>query len=181
MEGDSSTAVTARIRSAWKKFKEISGMLCGKGISLILKGKLYKACVRSVLCYGAESWALKKDDMRRLQHTQMRMITMICGKTLKDRLRSQVLREMVNVEDVEEFMRGHRLRWFGHVERMEQSKLTRRVRDTVIEGDKKRGRPKKTWNETVKEDLKKKGLRVEDDTQDRTTWRQCCRQLVDLG
>ena len=104
MEGESSAAITARIRCAWKKFKEISGMLCGKGMSLILKGKLYKACVRSVLCYGAEARAWKKDDMRRLQYTEMRMIRMMCGKTLKDRLRSEVLRKMINMEDVEEFM-----------------------------------------------------------------------------
>ena len=59
-DGEASTAVTARIRSAWKKFKEISGMLCVKNVSLQTKGELYKACVRSVMCYGAECWALKR-------------------------------------------------------------------------------------------------------------------------
>ena len=55
-----SSAVTGRIRSGWKKFKEVSGMLCTKHVLLKLKGELYKTYLRSVLCYGAECWALKK-------------------------------------------------------------------------------------------------------------------------
>ena len=36
-------AVTSRIRSAWKKFKEVSNVVCGKSISLKVIGTLYKS------------------------------------------------------------------------------------------------------------------------------------------
>ena len=72
-------------------------MLCTKHVSLKLKGELYKSCVRSVLCYSAECWALKKEDVKRLQGTERRMIRMMCGKTLMDKCRSEELRKQVGV------------------------------------------------------------------------------------
>ena len=48
--GGASEAVSARIGSAWKKFREL--MLAGKqGLSLKRPGKIYSCCVRPVLMY----------------------------------------------------------------------------------------------------------------------------------
>jgi len=55
-------AVTARIRSGWKKFKEISGLLCKRGLSLKMKRTIYKKYVRSA--FGAKCWAMKVKDVR---------------------------------------------------------------------------------------------------------------------
>ena len=41
----SSMASTSRVRSDWKKFRELSGMLTNKKIALRLKGRVYVACV----------------------------------------------------------------------------------------------------------------------------------------
>jgi len=79
-EGGVHEAIIARIRSAWKKFK-VSGVLCKKGISLRIKGALYKCYVRNVLTYGAECWPLRVEDERKLKTTEMRMLRMLCGKT----------------------------------------------------------------------------------------------------
>ena len=56
-----------------------------------MKGRLYKAGVRNVMCYEAECWTIEED-----RH-QMRMIRM-CGKTLLDRVPSAVLRAKPEVE-----------------------------------------------------------------------------------
>ena len=52
-------AVAARVRVAWMTFRELSGILCTRGASLRMKGVVYKACVCSMLTYGAETWAMK--------------------------------------------------------------------------------------------------------------------------
>ena len=70
-EGGAQEAVTSRIRSAWKKFKEVSNVICGRSISLKVRGTLYKSYVRNALTYGAEYWALKMEDERRLKTTEM--------------------------------------------------------------------------------------------------------------
>jgi hypothetical protein len=62
------SAVTARMRVGGMKFKKLSGVLCGKKWSLKLKGKVYKACVRTAMVYGSETWVMRKakeDVLRR--------------------------------------------------------------------------------------------------------------------
>jgi len=49
-----------------------------------------------------------------------------------------------------------------------------------VSGQMKRGRPKKSWDEVMKEDIKKRSLRI-NDAQDRDKWRRCCRRVVDPG
>ena len=118
-KGGAQEAATSRIRSAWKKFREVSNVICGRSISLKVRGTLYKSYVRNAPTYGAECWALKMEDDRRLKTTEMRMLQMICGKTLKDRMNNEKIREMTSVVRLEEFLREKRLRWLGHVERMD--------------------------------------------------------------
>ena len=48
-EGGADSAGVARVRCAWKKFRELSCMLTRKNVSLKLKGKVYAACVRSTM------------------------------------------------------------------------------------------------------------------------------------
>ena len=102
----------------------------------------------------------------------------MCGKSLKDEVTNSLLREWTNVEDIDKHLRGHRLRWLGHVERMNVESLTRRVRKTTIAGNMRRGRPKKTLEETVEADMRKINLTIKD-AHDRVKWRCGCKNLVD--
>ena len=45
MQMEDVSAVIARVRSAWKKFREYLPILTGKGFSLKLKGNVYDTCV----------------------------------------------------------------------------------------------------------------------------------------
>ena len=47
--GGVNSASVARVRCAWRKFKELSRILTRKEVSLKLKGKLYVTCVRSAM------------------------------------------------------------------------------------------------------------------------------------
>ena len=41
------------------KFKELPPILAARGASYHIKGKIYSACVQSVLTYGIETWMMK--------------------------------------------------------------------------------------------------------------------------
>jgi len=41
--------------------------ITSKGISLKVKGKVYRACIQSVLGYASETWPMKVYDMARLE------------------------------------------------------------------------------------------------------------------
>ena len=73
--GGASQGVSARIGSAWEKFRELSGVLVGKqSLSLMQRGKIYQCCVRPVLLYCCETWGLTVADELRLRGVERCMI-----------------------------------------------------------------------------------------------------------
>ena len=62
------------------------------------------------------------EDERRLKTTEMRMLRMICGKILKDKMNNEKIREMAGVVRLEESLREKRLGWLGQVERMDEER-----------------------------------------------------------
>ena len=159
--GGASEAVSARIGSAWKKFRELSGALVGKqGLSLMQWGKIYQCCVRPLLLYCCETWELTVADEMRLRGLERCMIRMMCGVRLVDRVSTDALRDRVGVVvTIEDFIIQRRLRWYGHVIRRDISSQIREVMEHEIPGKRKKGQPRKSWEECIKKDLEQYGLR----------------------
>ena len=65
-ESGSNMASINRVRSGWKKFRELSGVLTNKKVALRLKGRVYAACVRSTMLYGSETLAANTEQVARL-------------------------------------------------------------------------------------------------------------------
>ena len=80
--GGAGASSVARVRSGWMKFRELLPLLTMRGLSLRQKGRLYASCVRSVMLYGSETWAVKVEDTRRLERTEMKMVRWMCGPSL---------------------------------------------------------------------------------------------------
>ena len=116
------------------------------------------------------------EDERRLKTTEMRMLRMICGKTLKDKMNNEKIREMTGVVILEEFLREKRLRWLGHVERMDEERGPVKALLLEVDGTKK-GRPKKRWKEVLECDMTARGLQRLD-AQDRERWRLGCKNQL---
>jgi len=88
-----------------------------------------------------------------------------------DKISNGVIRDLVKVAPIEDKMRETRLRWFGYVKRRSVDAPVRRCElINITEGKRGRGRPKKSLDEVIREDLKVVGL-MEDMTQDRRLWR----------
>jgi len=83
-------------------------------------------------------------------------------------------RERIGVEN---YLGENRLRWLGHLDRMDETHLIKLVREERVPKHMKRGKPKKSWDEVVKEDIKKRGLCV-NNAQDRNKWVRCCWRMV---
>jgi hypothetical protein len=83
--GGAEEASRTRVKCGWKKFRELSPILTARGASLKLKGKIYNACVRSVMIYGSETWPMRVEDKQRMERTERMMVRRMCGVTLKDK------------------------------------------------------------------------------------------------
>ena len=62
-----------RVKTAWKKWKEISAVICDRKISVRLRLKLYRTIVRPVLLYEAEMWAIRKEVARKNRNENVEM------------------------------------------------------------------------------------------------------------
>ena len=72
--GGTEVSTIACVRSGWKSFRVLLPLLASRVISLKTKGRLYAACVRSVMVYGSETWPLKVEDMTRISRADKMMI-----------------------------------------------------------------------------------------------------------
>ena len=86
---------------------------------------------------------MKAGVFQRLQATERRMLRMICGVMLKDKVESTVIASRVGVNDLEEHLRQKRLRWFGHIVRRDDEVEIKKVLELKIDGQRRRGRPVK--------------------------------------
>ena len=152
-EGGAEKAVRHRISVAWFKWRELSSLLCNKSIPLKHRARAYNACIRSTLTYGAATWALTQREELLLQSCDRRMLRMVCGVSLSDRVPSIESLRSCGLEDILLVMRKHRLSWFGHIYRKhEEDDPLRRIMYTEEPGRRPRGGPKKTWKKCLKQD-----------------------------
>ena len=91
--GGAEESLVVRVRSGWKKFRELLPLLTLKGLSLHIRDKLYASYVRSVMLYGSEAWAVKEYDVRRLMRNERSMLRWMTGGKLSDRMSIVLIRE----------------------------------------------------------------------------------------
>ena len=158
-------AILKRIQTDWLKFRELSGLLIGKGMSLRAKGIIYTTCIRPAMLYGSETWPTKIEDIRKIQRSEMRMLRWMTGVSLSESKSNECVRSMLAINDIGEVMRRNRL------ERRDELCWIKRIKTLQVDGDGVKGRPKKRWREVLKEDVREKGL-CREDAWDRSRWRR---------
>ena len=80
-------------------------------------------------------------------------------------------------ENVVKWIKGQRIRWLGHLERMEEDRMPKKIFIQELEGTRRRGRPRKGWGEEVERDLQVLGVRGwRELVTDRNKWRGIVRQ-----
>ena len=59
---------------------------------MMIKGKVYTTAVRTAMMYGAEAWAVKKAQEKKLDVVPMRMLRWMCCATKLDRIKNERIR-----------------------------------------------------------------------------------------
>ena len=92
-----------------------------------LKGKVHKTVVRLALLYGAETWATTRGQEARLEVNEMRMLRWMCGVPRRDAIRNEDIRETTRVVQASKKITDKRLKLYGHVRRMKEEHIVRRM------------------------------------------------------
>ena len=147
-------ATWARITAAWKGFKQLLPIITSCGILLRNRGNIFSSCNRKSLLYGCKTWPASSKTIRCLASADNGMVCKICGVRLEQRIRTQQVHEKLGIISVTEEIQWCKLRYFGHLQRMDKNVVPRRVNDYVVPGILPRGPPKLRWSDVITEDLK---------------------------
>ena len=88
----------------------------------------------------------------------MRTLRWMSVVTKLDKIRNERIRRTTKVGEITKKVQERRLKWYGHATRREEHYVGSRTMVMKVQGRRKRGRPKRSWLDKVKDDIKEKGL-----------------------
>lgn len=152
-------------------------------LSVDTKRKVYKAVVLPVLLYGAETWTMRAEDMRRVNNFHRKCMQSIVQPKKQHWQDMVVPMSAVEVkatigieEDMVHLLMSYRLRWLGHVARMGPERIPKQLLFGELVKTRPRHKPKKRWRDIVLADLKATDTEENwyEMAQDRKAWRSIC-------
>ena len=149
-EGSCDKDIRTRLGKANTTFGILSNLWKNKKLNLQVKGRLYESLVLSILQYGSETWSMTVANRKKLEAAHHRWMRRILGITWKQMVNNEEVRKITGMGMLEEILRRNRLRWMGHIHRMDGNQLAKQALNwTQKDGGRKRGRPRKNWRATV--------------------------------
>ena len=112
-------ATSARISAAWKGFRKLLPINTNRGISLKNRGNIFSSCIRKILPYGCKTWPASSEIICCLTSDDNGMVCWICGVRLEQGITIHELHKKLGIISIPEEIRWGRLRYFGHLQRMD--------------------------------------------------------------
>ena len=72
---------------------------------------------------------------------------------------NQELEEITKGENIVRWIKGQMIGWLGHLQRMEQERMLKKIFNQGLEKTRRRGRPRKRWIVEVQEVVQVMGVR----------------------
>jgi len=133
------------------------------------------------VAYGEEAWTITKKDEHALLAFERKIFRRIYGPKYENGERksrtNRELEEMSKGENIVKWIKWQRKNWLGHLERMEEDRMPKKIFTQELEGTRRRGRPEKRWKEEVERELQVLGMRRwRELVIDREKWKDIFRQ-----
>lgn len=173
-EGTSKKEINIRKIKAQQAVNKLNSVLWSKQITKQTKLRIYGAIVESIMLYGAETWEITKRERQRLEAVEMDYLRRSCGVSRLQRVTNTEIRRRMGVKKtVAEEIERRRLKWYGHVRRLEDQRWPRKIMEWSPPFRRKRGRPPEEWMKQVIKDIERRDLDM-DLWRDREAWRRGC-------
>jgi len=96
---------------------------------------------------GAEAWTLTKKEEQAVLIFERKVFRRIYGPKYENwewkSRTNRELEEMSKRENTVKWINWQRVRWLGHLQRMEEYRMTKKIFTQELEGTRRRGRPRK--------------------------------------
>jgi hypothetical protein len=127
-----------------------------------LKIKIYRSVILPVVLYGCEAWSLTLSEEHRLRVSENRVLTIFGPKRDEDgswrKLHNDELHSLYSSPNIVRVIKSRRMRWAGHVARMEEGRGVYRVLVRRPESKRPLRRPRRSWEDNIKMHLRVIGI-----------------------
>lgn len=178
--GGSDEDVEARIKKARGTFSQLWKVWRSPQIRLKTKLRIFNSNVKSVLLYGCETWKESAKLISKLQVFVNRCLRLILGIRWPNTISNAELRRRTGQEEVQTEIKRRKWRWVGHTLRKDDAEIPKTALTWNPQGQRRRGRPRKTWRTTVAQEAKSIGkswMELRHLAQDRDRWRRTVEAL----
>ena len=168
--------VNARIAKASAAFGRLRGSIWDRsGIRLDTKLKVYRSVVLPTLLYACETWTVYQRHAKRLIHFHTSCLRKLLKIKWQDRIPDTEVLKRAGMQSIHTLLKLAQLRWTGHVTRMPDERLPKKILYGELQvGKRSHGGQKKRYKDTLKASLNDFNIPTESweqIAQDRTKWR----------
>ena len=176
MDNRADSEISSRIKNACASFGKLEKRLWSRtGIKLSTKCKVYRAMILPALIYSAETYTLYREHIRRLEAVQQRHLRRIMNIKWSDYISNVEVLRRAGLDSIEAVLATMQLRWTGHVIRMNDDRIPKKLMYGELENGKRNvGGQKLRFKDVAKRHLKAMEIDVSNWEQlatDRISWR----------
>ncbi|PSN58017.1 hypothetical protein C0J52_02027 [Blattella germanica] len=174
--------INRRISIANRAYYALLPIIQSKIIARKTKLNIYKSLTRLIVTYRAETGTLTKSVSARLAVFERKVLRRILGAVKqgdKWRIRyNSELYELYYEINLETYVKLTRLRWLGHVVRMDNNRRVKIIHNGMPEGTRTRGRPRQRWMDNMMTDVREFGiLNWKEKASNRDEWKRVLREV----
>ena len=119
------------------------------------KLKVYRSVVLPTLLYACETWTVYQRHAKRLNHLHTSCLRKLLKIKLQDKLPDTEILKRAEMQSVHTLLKLAQLRWTGHVTRMPEERLPKKILYGQLQvGKRSHGGQKKRYKDTLKASLK---------------------------
>jgi hypothetical protein len=122
-----------------------------------IKLRLYLTLIRPIVTYGAETWATTENELQKLLVFEQKILRKIYGP-VKDRDNWRIrtnseLDTLTGGVNIVHHIKAQKLGWLGHMQRMEDARMVKKLTNWKPFGKRLTGRPKNRWINGILKDM----------------------------
>jgi len=158
-DGAMTSEISARIAKAGGVFAAMRrNVFAVRAMAKRVKLRVYSASVLAVLLYGSETWNITAADTKRLESFHNRCLRCMFGISRLTHFTNFDLRKLTDQQTIESKIMTNRLRWLGHVMRMPEERMPKRMMFTRLQTARPQGGTRQRWKDCIQHDLRAMGL-----------------------
>jgi hypothetical protein len=121
---------------------------------------LYWNIIRPTVTYACETWVLKETTKNKLMVFERKVLRKIFGPTKEIdgtwRIKTNnELDKLIRHKNIINYIKPQRFSWFGHLHRMPEERMVKKVYKWKSMLRRPLGRPKNRWEDDIRNDIKK--------------------------